>query len=350
MRNNKKNPLISIIVLNYNGCGILEPCLRSIFNSDYPDFEIILVDNASTDDSLERAKQQFGRDSRFKVIQNSENLFFAEGNNIGIRRAQGEYIFLLSNDVEIEPKCLSEIATAFKGSQIGAAQPKVFLFNSSKFDNTGGLLDRYGYSQGRGRSEMDLGQYDKLLDIFYAGGAAMILSKRALDEVGLFDSKFYVYCEDVDLSWRIRLKGYKIVLLPKAKVYHRVSAVTSKNIDKFNLELKWHIRKNRIATLIKNYSPGNLLRYLPIILSFYFLIWLKELIINRKPKLSITSVRAIFWNIKELFYLVEERKRVQSQIRQITDEEILKFMQRGSILWQNYLFPIIKKSIQECGK
>lgn len=325
-------PFISVIILNYNGKGFLKDCVASVLKSDYPEFEVLLVDNASTDDSLGEVQAEFGSDARLRIIRNPENMLFAGGNNAGIKEAKGDYIVILNNDTEAQESWLKEIATVFGDAKIGAAQPKILIHNTNpvKIDYAGTDLDRYGYTKGRGEGELDRGQYDEIKEIFFAGGTAMVLKRSILDEVGLFDDEFGAHWEDVDLSWRIRLRGYSIFLIPKAVVYHRRSATMSKFAKKE--DIAWCIRKNRMAGLIKNYNLINLIKNLPVLLLIYALLFLWELITGPSMRYAASSPMALFWNIRELPYILRERRKVQGIIRRVKDDVILNALRRKPVL------------------
>jgi len=344
MKNKDNKPsLVSVIILNYNGRKVIEECLEALLNNTYKNYEIIIVDNASKDNSLELAKKVIELFPRKKIIRNKKNLFFAEGNNIGIEHSNGDYVVVLNNDVVVEGNFIYEVVKAFEDETVGACQPKVMLYNDpERIDNAGNFIDSFGYSQGRGRGEADEGQYDNKKDILFAGGAVMALRKTILDEIGSFDSKFYAYCEDLDLSWRIRLKGYKIRLISEAKVYHHVGAVTSEEIKNIEVKnnLSFHFRKNRLTTLIKNYSLLNLFLCLPVTLFIYIGIFFKEIILNKNFRLAITSVLAVFWNIKELPNIWRERIKIQSNIRNVSDNEITKLMLK---------MPVVLQELKRCS-
>jgi len=327
-----QRPLISIVVLNYNGTGFLENCLESVFRSDYSNFEVILVDNNSTDESIKSAVRKFGMDARLRIIRNSSNLLYAGGNNVGIRQARGEYAVVLNNDTEVEQNWLKEIALVMQQDDtIGAAQPKILRFGyfPPRIDYIGGNLDRYGYAEGRSRGEVDSERFDKAEEIFYAGGAAMVLRKRLLDDVGLFDEKFGAHWEDTDLSWRIRLRGYKVMVVPKAVVYHKGSLTMSRFVKRH--DVAWCIRKNRIAGLIQNYSGKNLIICLPVLLISYIVLFFKEAIFDKNIKIALSSVSAIIWNIKKLPDILKQRRFVQNRIRCVSDKNIVSLMNKGFI-------------------
>jgi len=236
------------------------------------------------------------------------------------------FLIILNNDTEVDKAWLKEIAFAMQDQHVGAAQPKILIHGTSpaKIEYVGGSLDRLGYAHGIGHGEVDKNQYDNLEDIFYAAGTAMILRKKTLEEVGLFDEKFEMHWEDVDLSWRIRLNGQRTILIPKAIVYHKGSRTMSKFIKKESVA--WHVRKNRIAGLIKNYGMLNLIIYLPMLLVSYFFVFLKETLVDRNIKLGLSSFRAIAWNISNFHFIFKQRKLVQEQIRHISDKNIVRLM------------------------
>lgn len=334
-------PSFSVILVNYNGKEVVIDCIASILRSTYPDFEIIVVDNASSDDSLKLIEQNFsGKAGRLKVIKNDRNLYLAEANNIGIRNSRGDFVILLNNDTEVESDWLEQIEIVMRDASIGASQPKVICYGDrSLIDNAGNYFDRLGYTHGRGHLEKENGQYGDVEEMFFAVGTAMVVRSSVLKEVGLFDSRLLMYAEDSDLSWRIRLKGYRIVYIPKSLVYHK----GSRTISKFSSRIATArlSRRNRISILIKNYGLWRLSLSLAQILVFYPLIFLKETVIDRNPLLAATSLSAIFWNIRELPSLLKKRSIVQKKIRVLPDKGILKYMHDKSILVEQYLKPYI---------
>lgn len=321
---------ISVIILNYNGKGFLEPCVRSVLNSDYQDFEVVLVDNASTDGSIDSLERIFSSNRKLRIVRNKENSFFTGGNNIGIRASRGECVIILNNDTEVDSAWLKEIAGVMLDERIGAAQPKILIYGSNpqRIDYAGATIDRYGFAKGFGRGEVDKGQFDRVDDIFYAGGAAMVLRKKVLDEVGLLDERFGMHWEDVDLSWRIRLRGHRIVLIPKSRVFHKGSMSMSKFTP--SAKVAWYVRKNRIAGLIKNYGILNLFKTLPVLMLIYFAVFVNELF-SVSVKMALSSFWAIIWNIKELPYILRQRQIVQDRGRAVGDREIVRYMRKECI-------------------
>jgi len=321
-----KQPLVSIVILNFNGKEFLDGCLGSVLDTDYSNFEVIFVDNASTDGSLEYAKERFGKNPHLKIIQNTENLGFDEGSNVGVRAASGAYIVFLNNDTEVNPQWLKELVQLMESDLgIGACQSKLLLLeDSTRFDCTGGLLDYFGFPYGKGDFQKDAGQYDRVEEIFHAKGAAMTVRRKVLEEVGLFDPKFIFYYEEVDLCWRIHLSGYKVVFVPKSVVLHAGEKSTAKQPSPVKT---FHATKNHLLILLKNYGRKKLFEYVPIII-FLRLTEVLFLILKRQPELSLAKIRAFIWILMNFKYIWQERMRVQRFIRRVPDKEIMKVMEK----------------------
>jgi hypothetical protein len=323
-------PFVSIIVSNFNGKHLLYDCLSSLLKLNYPKskFEIILVDNGSTDGSVEYIKECY---PDVKLCVNHKNLGYAEGNNVGIRQANGDYIFLLNNDTAVDPNCLLELVhVAETDPNIAACQPKVLSFyNRKEFDYAGaagGLMDIYGYPLARGRIfhhiEEDHGQYDNCQDIFWASGVAMLIKHSVLDEVGLLDDMFFLYHEETDLAWRMHLRGYRVIFVSTAMLFHK----GSQTIRKTSYWRWYFLHRNNIIMLLKNYSLANLIKVLPIRLIF-------ELVSDVKyPENRFVAIKAMFWILKNFKSIWKKRLEVQHQVRRVTDEEIAKLMVKKSVV------------------
>ena len=318
--------MVSVILLNYNGRknlgDLLEGCLESVLNTDYPNFEVLFVDNASTDDSVQFIERKIGRNKRLRIIKNEKNFGFAEGNNIGIRNAKGEYIALLNNDTKVDPKWLKELVKAIQQPEIGAAQSKLLqMDNPDLLDCAGGFVDYYGYSYSRGHGQK-AHKYNRIDDIFYAKGAAFIVKQEVLKRVGLFDPETFMYYEETDLCWRIWLNGYRIVFVPSSIIYHAPGSTISTLQEQTSL---YFLTKNHMLTLIKNYGMKNMLKALT---AFLFLELRKAiaLIPRRKQNSSFAIIRALMWNLFHLKYIWERRQITQKLIRRIPDESIKGLM------------------------
>jgi len=227
-------PKVSIIIVNWNGREYLDECLSSIYDQTYSNFEVIVVDNGSTDGSAEVLGEKF---PFVNLIQNEKNLGFAEGNNIGIKKAfedqEVKYIATLNNDTLVESNWLKELVSApERDKQIGSCQSKMLRYSDrSIIDSTGIKLLANGTVSDRGGGEKDDGQYDKLEEVFGACAGAALYRREMLNDIGLFPSHYFASFEDVDLAWRARYAGWKCVYVPSAVVYHFRFATQKKMLD-----------------------------------------------------------------------------------------------------------------------
>ena len=242
-------PLASVIILNWNGGTYVEESIVSILKQNYPEYELIVVDNGSTDFSLQTIKDRFK--DKLCLIENKTNMGFAAGNNIGIRQARGEYVVLLNNDATVDISWLKElVAIAEIDPSVGMCASKVLnYFNRDIIDTAGHLVYRDGLNRGRGRLEKDKGQYDKIEEVFFPSGAAALYRKAMLDEIGLFDEDFFAYGEDADIGIRGRLGGWKCVYVPTAIAYHRYSASSSA----YSPMKAFFVERNRAWVALKNF-------------------------------------------------------------------------------------------------
>ncbi|MDO8445573.1 MAG: glycosyltransferase family 2 protein [Deltaproteobacteria bacterium] len=263
--------MVSIIIVNWNGKMFLERNLSSVFSQTFQQFEVILVDNGSTDWSVEFVRLHF---PDVIIIENKENLGFAKGNNQGIRAAKGKYIATLNNDTVVDKEWLSNLVNVAESSEnhVGMWAPKILSMKEpAKIDSVGGLLIyKDGIARGRGRGKEDKGQFDKVEGILFPSACSALYRKDMLDDVGLFDEDLFAYCEDTDLGLRGRLAGWKAVSVPDAVVYHHYSGSTGtySEIKAFLVE------RNHIWVAIKNF-PASMVVLMP----FYTLLrWTVQLL------------------------------------------------------------------------
>jgi GT2 family glycosyltransferase len=294
----------SIIVLNYNGKRFLNDCLSSIYKQSYKDFEIIFVDNASKDDSIEFLKRNF---PKTRIVINKENLGFAEGNNVGVREAKGDYIILLNNDTIVEKDWLKELVTSIeKDKSIGVAVSKgAYSESDLKFYKTITLL---GYNI---KLPKDFALHKN--DIFFASGCSLIYKRELLDKP--FDKDYFAYFEDLYLSWLLRLKGYNVKIADTSKLNH-IGQGTSKDMGIF---LKYLGEKNRIMNMFLFYSFSNLVKILPL----FFTGLLIHNIYDLKGLLP--RAKAYLWCLFNLFKILNKRHIIQKQ-RKVKDKEVIKYM------------------------
>jgi GT2 family glycosyltransferase len=249
-------PLVSIVIVNWNGKRFLKGCLESVFAHGYNNIEVIFVDNGSTDGSVEFVREYF---PQTVVLEIKENLGFAAGNNLGIEVARGEFIATLNNDTELADGFIEKLVEAAEGSgqRVGMWAPKILSMEERDIiDSVGGLLIYPdGLAKGRGRLEKDIGQYDGERDILMPSACAALYRKEMLEEIGLFDEDFFAYCEDTDLGLRARLSGWKAVSVPEAVIYHYYSATGGR----YTPTKAYLVERNHFWVAIKNLPPLNLL-------------------------------------------------------------------------------------------
>ena len=334
---NKQNPVVSIVILNYNGKQFLNRCLNSIFNQSFSRFELIFVDNASNDGSVNYIERLFGNDPRLKIIENEANYGPIEGNNIGIRHSnrQTKYVLLLNNDTELIENWLFCMINALESDpKIGAAASKQLLMDDpERLQGFGSFIDICGFNYQLGEFEIDNNQYNgKIIEIFAGGTTALFLRTSVLRQIGLLDSNYEHGFDDIDLCWRVWLSGHKVVCVSSCKIYHKVAGTTRK----VNLaRVVYHREKNRIMTAVKNYTNRYIIRVLPIILTFD-LLQLSWFVFTNNFLMFQSIGQALIWDIKHFKYMWAQHLRVKYQVRRVSDEEIVRRMLKTNLieLWR----------------
>lgn len=316
-----KKGLVSVIIINWNGVGHLKKCLPSLIKQNYKNFELILVDNASKDDSVVFVKKIF---PAAKIIINPKNLGFSEANNVGYRVAKGDYVLFLNNDTEVTTNFLTELITNIRDDKsIGGAQSKIlFMEKRTTLDSVGAFLTYSGFLYHYGAIKKDSRKYGHKIFLYSAKGACMIFKRSVLKRIevegNIFDPKYFAYFEETDLCHRVWLAGYKIMYIPSSVIYHKVGGTSTKMVNSF---IQFHSFKNRIRSHIKNLGTLNLLIILPVHLlvcefnAFAF-------IIKRNFNVSFAIQKAIFWNILNISETLSMRRIVQRKIRKVNDKEI----------------------------
>ena len=254
--------LVSVVVLNYNGGDMLLRCLRSLYGSDYSPFEVIVVDNGSTDGSVEAVRRGF---PDAILIENQRNLGYGAGNNVGISASQGDYIVLINNDVFVSRGWLKALLEACgKHGRAGFFQPKILLQSDKRLINTAGnMIHVAGFGLCRGIGEHDVGQYDEEVEIGFASGACVLFRREVLRDVGFLDPVFFAFNEDTDWGWRALLYGWRSVYVPSAVVHHELGHSWGRGLTAKKF---YYIERNRVFLLLKNYSRRSLAILLPLLL------------------------------------------------------------------------------------
>jgi GT2 family glycosyltransferase len=314
--------------VNYNGIHVLPNCLNSLLNTAYPFFDIIIVDNGSVDGSVEFIKK-FKKSSELNItlIENDRNLGFALANNIGATYSGCKYIVFLNNDTIVDRNWLNHMVNVLeRDGGVGAIQSLLLTKDGLSVDSLGGIVDVFGSAEDRrsGSFSVQKKTNSGMEEIFSACAAAVLIRKKVFEEVGMFDQQFFAYYEDVDLSWRIRLRGYSVILDRESVVFH----LRSQTSKRFRRQLfEYHLYKNQLAMLFKNYGSKTLLRVLPVVGLLYF-----YRIINGLKRmdgyLAVAPLRAILWNFKNVKHLIVQRYFVQHYVRRVTDREIEDMMSK----------------------
>ena len=290
-------PKVSIIIVNYGKNYFIRKCLWSISKNDYPNKQVIVIDN------------------------NKKNLGFARACNQGAKKAKGKYLFFLNNDIKLDKKTVSFLVEKFQSDQkIGICACKVKSYDGKTILHSGIGIDIFGFPV-------------KSSKIFYAEGSALMIKKDLFEKIGGFDVDYFMFHEDIDFAWRARLLGYKVGFVPKACIYHwgglsAGGSPSKKNQYKTTYKRRLYSERNNLATVIKNYSFFTLIFILP----FYFLVNVAEmlfLLIFGNPKAISCYLKSYLWNIKHLKNTLKKREKIQKQ-RKVSDFEIMKNMFFGN--------------------
>ncbi len=242
---------VTVVVLNWNGHAYLRDCLRSLFAQTYREMRVLVVDNASTDDSWRIVGDEFPGAA---LVRMPENLHFARGMNAGLERALEDpasaYAVALNNDVRLDPEWLASLVAAADAPRVGMVASKMLFMDRPRILNSTGLCPaRDGSGLDRGWNTPDDGRYDDRVDVFAASGGAALYRRELLEGVGLYDGDFVAYGEDLDLGWRARLAGWTARFAPRAVVYHKYSA----SVGARSAWKAYVGERNRIWTLVQNY-------------------------------------------------------------------------------------------------
>jgi GT2 family glycosyltransferase len=251
-------PLVSIVILNWNGRRYLEKFLPSVLSSTYSNFRVIIADNASTDDSIPFLRSYY---PLVEVIELPKNFGFSKGYNDALKMIKSDYYVLLNSDVEVPPAWIEPVIELMEQDKtIGACQPKLLLYDDrSLFEYSGasgGWLDHLGYPFARGRifdvCEIDKGQYDETAPVFWASGAAMFVRAELYHGLGGLDEYFFAHQEEIDFCWRLQRAGYKVYCCPRSVAYH----VGGGTLPKGNSRKVFLNFRNNLIMMAKNMGTG----------------------------------------------------------------------------------------------
>ena len=334
-------PLVSIIIPHWNGIDIITECLESLQKATYPNFEIIVVDNDSIDDSVNHIRKNFPKTI---ILENELNEGYAGGCNRGSEIAKGEYLLFLNNDTIHEPNWIEPLVNLLeKNYNIAAVQPKILnYFQKNLFDyagGAGGLMDILAFPFARGRifneQEIDANQYNSTKEIFWSSGTAFLVRKTAFENAGKFDELFFAHMEEIDLCWRFHLQGFDIWCEPSSVVYHKNAVSLPMYTEK-----KYYLNhRNSLIMLLTNYSLPIAIYILPIrwALDIVAIIYA---IVNGDWKHIKGIAKAHAWIVFHPIKLLRKRRAVKA-MRKVKDKTIIRKMYNGSIVFAHY---ILRKS------
>lgn len=299
-------PLVSIIIATHNGGRFLNPCLASVFAQSYPEFEVIFVNNASTDSSTELIRRDY---PSVRIFDSDQNLGYGGGNNVGAAISKGELLLFLNHDTIVSDDFLTELVIALQADpSIGMAQSKILsAMNPEIVETTGAYLTRTGMWIHSNRWEHDKKPAAKPLPVMGACGTCLLVRRTVFELLGGFDPDFIVYYDDADLSWRAWLAGYQVLSVPSSTIRHWGSGTTNTLPSTFTV---YHSFKNRLCSLIKLLSRRDLFSILPVHL-LLCLAGAGAYLLRLKPNNSAAVVRGLIWNARELRQTLRKRAAVQ---------------------------------------
>jgi GT2 family glycosyltransferase len=268
-----------------------------------------------------------------EIVKEKSNLGFCEGNNVGIRIAKGRYVVFLNNDTYVESNWLEELAKRAELDDEPAVVASMMVYPKSSFTSLGIMYDVYGASLAKEGSGSD----SENQELFYGSGAALLVCKNVLNEVGAFDPALFMYQDEVDLCWRIRLAGYKISYARNARCYHLKPAADAigENLNMPVWKFYHAHGKNRIRVLVKNYSNRNILKRLPATIILISLRTLLLMTLRRRSQYFTATLKGFIWNLSNIRDTIAHRYEVQ-RLRKTGDCDIQRFMIDHSIelsLW-----------------
>ncbi len=337
-------PKVAIVILNWNGVNHLRTFLPSVMTSSYPNLEIVVGDNASTDESLTFIEAAY---PSIRIIRNNENYGFTGGYNKVLQQVEADYYILLNSDVEVHPGWIEPVIELMESDpQIAVAAPKILDYNKKDhFEHAGaagGFIDSFGYPFCQGRMfyeiEKDNGQYNTSREVFWATGAAMFIKKKCWDEAQGFDERFFAHMEEIDLCWRLKNRGYKVMYCAESYVYH-LGGGTLNTENPFKTYLNF---RNNLLLLKKNLPFW---RGASIITTRFFLDFTALLRFlsegKRKDAWAVSKAHQNF--ARNIFHSEEEHHRGKLPIR-------LSGMYRGSIVKEFFIKKCHQFSCLDKGK
>lgn len=357
-------PLVTVIILNFNGWEDTIECLESLLQIDYQNYNVMVLDNGSTNSSISNINEYIFKNVLIEpnyididtednnvsfpvnsygdihsdtesikkiqvfLLKSNKNLGFTGGNNrcvkISIDNIEPEYILLLNNDTVVERNLIKELLiTANNNQKTQVVQPTILNYYDKQINNRGFYLDIFGCP-----SPVRENAVRNEDSFFYASGACLLIKRELLQtmELSLFDNELFAYHEDVDLSWQARLMGFNIEICENTVCHHK----EGKTSGKFNDRTVFWGQRNRLRVLLKNYSAISVCYLLPLTIILELSTSILTSIAKREPKFFLSSMKAIYWNIQCLSDTLEKRKKIQRS-RRVSERELI-----GQLSWTSF--------------
>lgn len=317
-------PLVTLVILNWNGRRYLQTCLDAVFHQTFQDFEVLLVDNGSTDDSVPFIRATY---PQVRLLINDTNLGFAAGNNQAFRASRSTFVATLNNDTQVEPNWLEALVGGMEGDEkIGMCASKMLFAHHPNMINSAGIcVDRAGIAWDRKGGAPDDPDAIATEPVFGACAGAALYRRAMLDDVGLFDEEFFAYLEDVDLAWRAQLAGWDAIYVPQARVYHHHSG-TSGERSAFKSR---HLGRNKAWTILKNYPAPYIFWYLPIV-ALYDVASVGYAVLGQQ---NWASLYGRWLALRRIPDMLRKRRRIQGHKR-VSSSELMRRMYALAPPWQ----------------
>jgi GT2 family glycosyltransferase len=307
-------PKATIVIVNTNELHHLKNCLPTVLSQRYREYEVLIVDNGSTDGSVEYVERKF---HQVKVIKNSANLGYAGANNVGFQHGNGDYLVVLNPDTEVEAEWLRELVLALENDPLaGLATSKILLKDDSQRINAcGNEISLTGIAVCRGLGE-SADTYDQPEAVSAVSGAAFAIKRSVLEHIGGFDEVFFMTYEDTDLSLRAALAGYKCIYVPTSVVYHKYAF-------RFSAQKCFLEERNRFLSWLKVFRWSSLIALLPAMILGEVLTW--GYVLMRGPAYVRSKIKSYLWIARNWRQVAEARHRTQA-LRRVQDKQILSLL------------------------
>ncbi len=333
----KTTPFVSVIILNFNGQSYLPNCLESVLKNTYADYEVILVDNASTDDSIEKIQDHCGGDSRLRIIQNKENLGFSGGNNIGFQHSKGQYVVFLNNDTTVAPDWLAILVAALENDlTIGLAQSLILNMDGKTIQNAGWIFSDFLIQKFPlcANKSSDI-PFHSTFEISFASGASMIVRREIAQKMGLFDDRIPFFYDDTLLSLKTRFQQKRVVTVPASRIQHLGGATNSWTIK----STTFHLTKSKVFLLFDiYYSKTELAK--AILVHIIHMCFDSIFCLGNKNVAAVQgNFYALTWSIRNFRYLWQNRLNHWSKSK-ISPETLKEMFVRVKLPPAFYIVPL----------